>query len=287
MARSAKPPEPPPLALKQPHDVARTRLQERIDKGRQLHGRQVNTGEEAEAFNKEYEKWDDYNGTLLDSLFTNDSLVTEYNWSVSMGLIAYDETMGHKYRRNLEHLSKKIDQLESIFERIELIPLAPGVATSQQARSASPSTPSDRVFIVHGHDAAGLEMVARFIERVGLSPVVLHEQPSGGRTVIEKLEHHADVGFAVILLTPDDEGKAKGNAELKPRARQNVVLELGYFVGHLGRHRVCALHRGPIELPSDILGVVYVAFDEGGGWRLPLARELKQAGFNIDMNRAM
>ena len=284
MARTAKPPEPPPLALKQPHDVARGRLQERIDKGRQLEGRQVTTGE---AFNKEYEKWDDYNGTLLGSLFTNDSLVTEYNWSVSMGMIAYDETMFHKYRRNLEHLSKKTDQLESIYERIELIPLAPGVTTSQPTRTSSPSVSSNRVFIVHGHDAAGLEMVARFIERVGLIPLVLHEQPSGGRTVIEKLEHHGDVDFAVILLTPDDEGKDKGDAELKPRARQNVVLELGYFVGRLGRNRVCALHRGPMELPSDILGVVYVSFDEGGGWRLTLARELKQAGFTIDMNRAM
>jgi predicted nucleotide-binding protein len=91
------------------------------------------------------------------------------------------------------------------------------------------------------------------------------------------------------LLTADDVGGSKASPpdKLQSRARQNVILELGFFVGKLGRKRVCALYKGPLELPSDYLGVVYLALDDGGGWRLQLAKELREAGFNVDMNRAL
>ena len=102
------------------------------------------------------------------------------------------------------------------------------------------------------------------------------------------MEHYSNVGYAVVLLTPDDVGRKKAEGELyRDRARQNVILELGYFTGKLGRNRVCALHRGSVEIPTDYLGVVYVPLDEGGGWQLRLARELKAAGFEIDMNKAV
>ena len=110
------------------------------------------------------------------------------------------------------------------------------------------------------------------------------KQATGGRTIVEKLEHHGDVGFAVVLLTPDDVGGVSKD-ELKPRARQNVILELGYFLARLSRRKVCALHRGGIEIPSDYMGVIYVPYDDGGGWRLHLGKELKEAGFTIDMNK--
>lgn len=149
--------------------------------------------------------------------------------------------------------------------------------------------PSDfhRVFIVHGHDEAPRESVARFLAIIGLDPVILHEQANKGMTIPEKLAAYANVGFAVVLLTPDDEGKAKGAADLQFRARQNVILELGYFVGRLGRDRVCALLRGQVEIPSDYVGVVYTPFDEGGGWRQKLAQELEAAGYDIDWNKVM
>jgi|ERR1039457_6281543 predicted nucleotide-binding protein len=145
---------------------------------------------------------------------------------------------------------------------------------------------SRKVFIVHGHDDGAREAVARFLERLGLQPVILHEQANRGKTVIEKFEMHRDVGFAVVLMTPDDEGCEKGGTP-RPRARQNVVLELGYFVGVLGRDRVCALRRGDVEIPSDFTGVVYVHFDDGGGWRQALAKELEAAGYEIDWNKIM
>ncbi len=144
------------------------------------------------------------------------------------------------------------------------------------------------IFIVHGHDDALRETVARFIESLGLNPVILHEKPNAGRTVIEKLEGHSDVGFAVILLTADDVGAPREDQQnLKGRARQNVILELGYFFGKLGRGRVCALHRDNVEIPSDIHGVLYILADEHGAWKLKLAKEIKQAGINIDLNNAI
>jgi predicted nucleotide-binding protein len=149
--------------------------------------------------------------------------------------------------------------------------------------------PSDlhRVFIVHGHDDAPRETVARFLANVGLDPVILHEQANRGMTIAEKLEANANVGFAVVLLTPDDVGRAKAEEQDRPRARQNVILELGYFVGRLGRERVCALQRGDLEIPSDYMGVVYTPFDDGGGWRQSLARELQAASYEIDWNKVM
>jgi predicted nucleotide-binding protein len=139
----------------------------------------------------------------------------------------------------------------------------------------------NKVFVVHGRDEATKQMVARFLEKLGLEPVILHEKPDKGRTVIEKFESYSLVAYAVVLLTPDDVGGlASDELKLSPRSRQNVVFELGYFIGKLGRERVCALYRG-VELPSDLHGVLYVLLDDEGAWKLALARELKEAGLDI------
>jgi predicted nucleotide-binding protein len=142
--------------------------------------------------------------------------------------------------------------------------------------------PSRKVFVVHGHDEGARESVARFLEKLGFTAIVLHEQANKGRTIIEKIEANSDVSFAVVLLTGDDEGRKKGDSEMRSRARQNVILELGYFVGILGREHVCALKRGDVEIPSDFGGVVYEQFDENGGWKAALGKELEAAGHSID-----
>lgn len=158
---------------------------------------------------------------------------------------------------------------------------------SKTALPPAGPTDSDRVFIVHGHDEASRESVARFILNIGLKPVILHEQANRGMTVPEKLEAYGNVGYAVILLTPDDLGRERRQSEEHPRARQNVILELGYFVGHLGRSNVMALRKDDVEIPSDYLGVVYTDLDAGGAWRQELARELDSAGYEIDFRRAI
>ena len=147
---------------------------------------------------------------------------------------------------------------------------------------------SKRVFVVHGHDNEAKESTARFLEWLGLDAVILHEQPNAGRTLIEKLEDYSDVGFAVVLLTPDDIGAAASDKEnLKARARQNVIAELGHFVGFLSRKRVCALHKEGVEIPSDYSGVGYVSMDRAGAWKAKLAQELVSAGLSINIEELL
>jgi len=145
---------------------------------------------------------------------------------------------------------------------------------------------SKKVFIVHGHDEGSREKVARFLERMGFEAIILHEQANRGRTVIEKVIEYGNVGFAVVLLTPDDEGCVKGGIP-EPRARQNVLLELGFFIGYLGREKVCALKKGTLEIPSDFAGVVWETMNDNNGWKQSLSRELEAAGHEIDWNKVM
>ena len=147
------------------------------------------------------------------------------------------------------------------------------------------SSPSGRkVFVVHGHDEKLKTQVARFLEQLDLQPIILHEQADRGQTIIEKFEKHSDVSFAVVLLTPDDVG-GFASANLKPRARQNVIFEFGYFLGKLGRSNVCGLYCEGVELPSDYSGVLYTKVDAEGAWQFKLVKELKAAGFAVDANR--
>jgi predicted nucleotide-binding protein len=150
-----------------------------------------------------------------------------------------------------------------------------------------PAAPFSRsVFVVHGHDEGAREAVARFLEKIDFKAIILHEKANLGRTVIEKIEAHGDVQFAVVLLTPDDMGCVKGG-EPEPRARQNVLLELGYFMARLTRKNVCVLKRGEVEIPSDFAGVVWEAMDAAGAWKKSLCRELDAVGFEIDWKKAM
>lgn len=156
----------------------------------------------------------------------------------------------------------------------------------EEAPVNTKETCSNKVFIVHGHDDGAKHEAARFLSHAGFEPIILHEQANQGDTVIEKLQRNSDCGYAVVLITPDDVGGKSAN-ELRPRARQNVILELGYFIGKLGRERVSALKKGDIETPSDFDGVVYTTMDTDGGWKQALARELKAAGYFIDWNMVM
>lgn len=154
------------------------------------------------------------------------------------------------------------------------------------AHVEQPAVLSRRVFVVHGHDEGARETVARFLEKIAFEPIILHEKASRNRTVIEKIEAYHDVGFAVVLLTPDDEGCVKGGKP-EPRARQNVLLELGYFMGRLGRDKVCALKREDVDIPSDFAGVVWVPIDASNGWKQALGQELEAAGHEVDWNKVM
>jgi len=141
------------------------------------------------------------------------------------------------------------------------------------------------VFIVHGHDKALKEEVARFVEKIGLSSIVLHERPNEGMTIIEKFEKHSKTSFAIVLMSPDDAGNSVNRLpSLNGRARQNVIFELGYFFGKLGRKNVCAIVKGSIEKASDSDGILYIPYGTTDDWKLLLVRELKAAKLNFDSN---
>lgn len=159
--------------------------------------------------------------------------------------------------------------------------------TESSNRNKRPIT--NQVFVVHGHDEAMKEAVARVLERQDLEPIILSEWPGRGMTIIEKFEAHADVGFAVVLLSPDDLAYSKGGsqAEAKSRGRQNVIFELGFFVGRLGRNRVLVIHRKAdnFEMLSDYAGVEYKAYDNRKAWATELVKELKAAGYDVSADK--
>ncbi|MGO9094633.1 MAG: TIR domain-containing protein [Bryobacteraceae bacterium] len=148
------------------------------------------------------------------------------------------------------------------------------------------SSCSRRIFIVHGHDMGLKSEMARFLERLDLEPVILHEQPDKGATIFSKLQSElADVGYAFVLMTPDDRGCSENEKKARPRARQNVIFEHGLLVGALGPTRVCAIVKGAVELPSDLHGVVYKQIPSGGSVfaiGIDLMRELVSAGYTVN-----
>ena len=240
---------------------------------------------------KDAEAWSSINYELLSVSFHEPTVATAYD-----EIAGFQPSGGGSYtfadRRLSNEIGDAVRFLRTIVDRIALLNDLSGadsLADDAQGERLMPtpiSSSTRKIFVVHGHDAAAKESVARFIGQLSLEPVILHEQPSEGQTIIEKFEKHADVLFAVVILSPDDVGHAKDKqADVQPRARQNVVFELGYFVARLGRHRVCALNKGEVEIPSDYGGVVYVPLDDAGAWKFALARDMKAAGFDLDLNK--
>ena len=174
------------------------------------------------------------------------------------GLITQEQIDESRLRQNL-----------GIVNEPALIHTAPGTFNNLQ------------VFIVHGHDEIPKLEMASFITSIGLVPIILHQQASSGRTIIEKIEHYSNVGFGIVLYTPCDVGNKVGDLNSNYRARQNVVFEHGFLIGKLGRSRVTAFVMGMIETPNDISGVVYVSLDTNGDWKSGLLIELRGAGFSV------
>ncbi len=145
------------------------------------------------------------------------------------------------------------------------------------------------IFIVHGHDEEMKQAVARVIEKLNLKPIILHEQANEGRTIIEKFTDYSDISFAVILLSPDDLAYPKDGSpkQKRLRVRQNVIFELGFFIGKLEKKRVFVLYKedNNFEMPSDYHGNLYTPYDAFGNWKFSLIKELRTCGYNVDANK--
>jgi predicted nucleotide-binding protein len=248
-------------------------------------GRYIATLTDSRTANREFEEWVERVAQWLRQEHPGTGLSAEWS-GVSISPLKYGEHFGNsrmEWMRFGEAVRKRLEWLGAKAGKQKKPPQA------VQGTPQSNTVLSKQVFVVHGHDEATKEKVARFISKLRLEPMILHEQPNRGRTIIEKFVDHADVGYALVLLTADDVGgpKRTDGDNMKSRARQNVVFELGYFTGRLGRERVCALYEGGVEIPSDYEGVVYVPLDEAGAWQFKVAKELKAAGFDTDMNDAI
>lgn len=198
--------------------------------------------------------------------------------------IVFSGTPRSNYETNFNSGKRElINLLKVIAEDIEL-----DLIMNNSSLDSRVDINSTYVFVVHGHNEEMKLAVARTIEKLNLNPIILHEQASKGKTIIEKFTDTSEVIFAIVLLSGDDIAYKKGSSieTAKYRARQNVIFELGYFIGKLGREKVLALHEIDIELelPSDYNGVLFVPFDRSGKWQFELVKELKAIGLNVDAN---
>ncbi len=271
--------------LVESRESARQKIKAQIDKGYQLRNLYIPSEHILKELVDSCKKWSSYNKTLLSNLFSNSSGTDRYRGFSyqrpfgSAGNPLVNPSLKEQMDRYQKRMTVSINSLEEIQNELELIPEQHSAASSEQV-----ATTGNEVFIVHGRDQGAKETIAREVEKLGLKAVILHEQPNRGRTIIEKLEELAkSASFAIVLLTPDDFGALKDRIDdtQNPRARQNVIFELGYFIGRLGRERVCPIYKGEIESPSDIDGIVYVHMDESGAWRQDLTQEMESAGLPI------
>lgn len=243
------------------------------------------------AFKTAFHQWCDFTGEIFKQAFDipNNEYHSGFVRRGQVMIITGSEDWLKEYH---DEIHDKISYIETFIQKIPLLPSSVEVETSPNLKQEK--VDKKKVFIVHGHNDALKTKVARVVEQMGLKAIILHEQEDYGKTVIEKFEENAeDVGFAIILLTADDyavshadlnkEEKEKDfKALYKNRARQNVIFEMGFFVGKLGRAHVFELQEDGIEEPSDLKGIIYTPVDDEDMWRFKLAKRLKAVGYEVN-----
>lgn len=269
-----------------------TSLQFSADRARELLDGAIQAGKDLLATGEDWEilaagalSWDSRNQTMLDQMFRTEGFLAmspknEYVQPMGLenvfGFSIMDDPTIEKVSRDIQ---VKTARLETIRDKVDLY------ASEESSKQVNSNASEQRIFIVHGREVASRAELELLIARLtSIKPIVLGEQANQGSTIIEKLEEHlgSSSSFAVVLLTGDDEGGSKDEGNTKPRARQNVILELGYAMAALGRRRVAILYQEGVEIPSDILGLAYYELDSKGAWKTQIAGELRAAGFDVD-----
>jgi len=291
--KSTPPQKREPVLLAVTQADADAKLEDRIVKGTELKSSLSSSQQTYEEVKSEFRIWDDYNEELLKRIFTTDDIADEYSaWAgVAIMSLGGGPSRSEQIRDLNDDIEKKLQRLSSIKQRLELIPHAPSIQASISADSDTPQKQSlsKKVFVVHGHDEVAKTNLEIFLGEIGLTPIVMHRQADEGLTLIEKFEKHSDVGYAFILLTPDEVAYfAKEDAlpdeerRKELRARPNVVFEFGYFVGKLGRSRTCCLYTGDVALPSDVSGMIYKKYNSSiEEVAYGIIKDLKAVGYQL------
>lgn len=246
-----------------PVGEAELKLDDRVKKGKELLNSTITNRVEYEEVENKYYKWDNFNNELLKRLFTTDEYKREYSWWGVMSMSYGEPSLSEKVSKLIDKLKDKIQRLETIIEKLELIPTVGNIKLDDSVRSKILIT-NKKVFVVHGRDELAKTNLETLLHEMGLETIVLHRQADEGQTIIEKFEKHSDVGYAFILLTPDEiayftheDSLPDADRKKEKRARANVIFEFGYFVGKLGRQKVCCVYTGDVSLPSDVSGMIY------------------------------
>ena len=270
-----------------PKKTFKEELKSQCEKGKEIIGVPIQKAEDINELNKAVHSWFEFNLEHLKRAFNvpYNEYRKKYNDAGELiGLMSGqgrgNRTPQQKLKNYIDKVKAKISVLENLHDQTDLL------RSEVESNEDSIDRNNNQVFIVHGHDDSVKEEMASFIEALGFEPIILHKKASSGMTIIEKIDFYSNVGFGIVLYTPCDLGAKKGEEnKLQARARQNVVFEHGYIIGKLKRENVCAVVKGNVEKPNDISGVVYVQMEND--WKLDIAKELQNSGYNVDFNRLL
>ena len=265
------------LILKIPLEKAEKLLNEKITEGSQILEGPISNIKQWKNAEKKYNHWNSENYESLKKIFKKNTIAKDYSsskWTIGRILIS-DLKLDEKIAKLYNDLEEKLNKLNSI-------KMSLGVLESKIEETTESA--KNKVFFVHGSDCDTKIEVLDFIKNIGLEPIILKELAAAGKTLIDEVKNQSDVKYAIVLLTPDNVGGVYSE-DLQFRPTQNVILEVGFFVGKFGRKNVSTLHHEDIELPADYHGYEYIKIDETDDWKKALAKELQNAGFDIDLNK--
>lgn len=284
MTTRKKPVQKDKTLLSKLKSVFKEELDKRIALGEEITKDRIDNDTAFATAKKEFSEWSDYNLELIKQSFTepyNECWKSYDNAGTTIGLISAVKGGRQEPWRVLSQFIKrvesKVDYLNKLKNKVDI--LESSAEVTKVLSEANVERNMSQVFIVHGHDEEAKTKTARFVEKLGLDAIILHEQASSSRSIIEKIEEYSDVGFGSVLYTSCDiGGKQTEKQELNSRARQNVVFEHGFLIGKIKRENVCALVKGDVELPNDISGVIYISMDDADAWKYTIAKEMKASG---------
>lgn len=248
-------------------------------------------------FIAKYNQWNDRNKTIYRTSFAVAESIYfhEYEGHIWNMWGSSDEISDYK-----KEITRLMNHMQGDIDRADLMKCEVAVEEKiEKAKQTKETMPlSNKIFIVHGHNEEMKQTVARVVTNLGLIPIILHEQANEGRTIIDKFEYNAEnIQFAIILLSGDDLAASVKDLEgvkdeevrnrLEKRARQNVVFEMGYFAGKLGRSKLFYLLQDEVTKPGDLDGLVYTPYDAVGAWKFGLVKELKACGYDVDANKVL